>query len=104
MSVVHRLRPAGWRLAGLCAGPASARFGWPGFGYIELSLEPLTRAKGLKRSHRAAVLTLDASAGLRAGDALHLASALYAKATTMATLDDVLARNAKRMKINPLEF
>ncbi|MGT2494339.1 hypothetical protein ACU4GD_37410 [Cupriavidus basilensis] len=33
-----------------------------------------------------------------------LASALYAKATTMATLDDVLARNAKRMKINPLEF
>ena len=98
MSVVHRLRPAGWRLAGLCAGPASARFGWPGFGYIELSLEPLTRAKGPKRSHRAAVLTLDASAGLRAGDAL------YAKATTMATLDDVLARNAKRMKINPLEF
>ncbi|MGE8364711.1 hypothetical protein ACU4GI_35910 [Cupriavidus basilensis] len=50
------------------------------------------------------MLTLDASAGLRAGDALHLASALYAKATTMATLDDVLARNAKRMKINPLEF
>ncbi|MDW3682311.1 type II toxin-antitoxin system VapC family toxin [Cupriavidus sp. CV2] len=54
--------------------------------------------------HRAAVLTLDASTGLRAGDALHLASALDAKAKTMATLDDVLARNAKRMKMNPLEF
>ncbi|WP_080410943.1 type II toxin-antitoxin system VapC family toxin [Burkholderia ubonensis] len=42
--------------------------------------------------HRAAVLTLDASTGLCAGDALHLAAALDAKAKTMATLDDVLAR------------
>ncbi len=54
--------------------------------------------------HRAAVLTLDASTGLRAGDALHLAAALDAKAKTMATLDDVLARNAKRMKIKPFAF
>lgn len=49
--------------------------------------------------HRAAVLTLDASSGLRAGDALHLATALDAKAKGMATLDDVLARNAKQMKL-----
>lgn len=49
--------------------------------------------------HRAAVLTLDPSTGLRAGDALHLAAALEAKAKSMATLDDVLARNAKRLKI-----
>lgn len=49
--------------------------------------------------HRAAVLTLDASMGLRAGDALHLAAALDAKAKTMATLDGVLARNAERMKM-----
>jgi uncharacterized protein len=49
--------------------------------------------------HRAAVLTLDAATGLRAGDALHLASALDAKAKSMATLDDVLAKNAKRMKL-----
>lgn len=54
--------------------------------------------------HRAAVLTLDATTGLRAGDALHLAAALDAKARTMATLDDVLARNAKRMKIKSLAF
>ncbi len=54
--------------------------------------------------HRAALLTLDATSGLRAGDALHLAAALEIKAKNMATLDDVLARNAKRMKIKPLTF
>jgi len=47
---------------------------------------------------------LDAVSGLRAGDALHLAVALAAKTKSMATLDDVLARNAKRMKIKPLAF
>ncbi|SAL23173.1 type II toxin-antitoxin system VapC family toxin [Caballeronia humi] len=54
--------------------------------------------------HRAAVLTLDATTGLRAGDALHLACALEARAKSMATLDDVLARNAKRLRIKPLAF
>lgn len=54
--------------------------------------------------HRAAVLTLDATTGLRAGDALHLAAALEAKAKSMATLDVVLARNAKKLKIKPLTF
>jgi len=54
--------------------------------------------------HRAAVLTLDATTGLRAGDALHLATALEAKVKSMTTLDDVLARNAKRMKIKALAF
>lgn len=49
--------------------------------------------------HRAAVLTLDAATSLRAGDSLHLAAALEAKAKSMATLDEVLARNAKRMKL-----
>lgn len=49
--------------------------------------------------HRAAVLTLDAATGLRAGDALHLASALDIRAKSIATLDDVLAKNAKHMKI-----
>ena len=59
---------------------------------ILLPLEPRT-------IHRAAVLTLDASSGLRAGDALHLAAALDTKAKSMATLDDVLARNCRRMKL-----
>jgi predicted nucleic acid-binding protein len=49
--------------------------------------------------HKAAVLTLDASAGLRAGDALHLACAMQAKAQGMVTLDAVLAKNAKRFKV-----
>lgn len=49
--------------------------------------------------HDAALLTLDAEAGLRAGDALHLASAMQVNATRLATLDAVFARNAKRLKI-----
>ncbi len=49
--------------------------------------------------HRAAVITLDATTSLRAGDSLHLATALEAKAKSLATLDDVLTKNAKRMKL-----
>jgi predicted nucleic acid-binding protein len=62
-----------------------------------LSVDPST-------FHRAAKLTLDPVTGLRAGDALHLAAALEAGARSMATLDEVLARNATRMKIKPLIF
>lgn len=57
-----------------------------------LPVEPVT-------FHRAAVLMLDATTGLRAGDSLHLAVAFEAKARSMATLDAVLANNAKRMKL-----
>ena len=49
--------------------------------------------------HKAAVLTMKAATGLRAGDALHLACALEAKATGMVTLDVVLAKNAKSHKM-----
>jgi predicted nucleic acid-binding protein len=52
--------------------------------------------------HKAAVLTLEASAGLRAGDALHLACAMQAKAQGMVTFDSVLAKNAKRLKVKPV--
>jgi len=52
--------------------------------------------------HKAAVLTLEVSAGLRAGDALHLACAMQAKAQGMVTLDAVLAKNAKRFKVRPV--
>jgi predicted nucleic acid-binding protein len=54
--------------------------------------------------HKAAFLTLDAATGLRAGDALHLTSALQANVKRMATLDDVFARNAKQMKIAVVAF
>jgi predicted nucleic acid-binding protein len=52
--------------------------------------------------HKAAMLTMDAAAGLRAGDALHLACAIANKAQGMVTLDVVLARNAKRLKVKPV--
>lgn len=52
--------------------------------------------------HKAAMLTMDATAGLRAGDALHLACAMEAKAKGMVTLDVVLSKNAKRVKVKPV--
>jgi len=52
--------------------------------------------------HRAAVLTLDAASGIRAGDALHLACAERAGAKSIATLDAVMARNARQLKIKPI--
>ena len=62
-----------------------------------LSIETMT-------FHRAAVLTMDAAAGLRAGDALHLACALDAKAQGLVTLDVVMAKNAKRLKLMPVSI
>jgi predicted nucleic acid-binding protein len=49
--------------------------------------------------HKAAVLTMKSATGLRAGDALHLACAMEARAKGMVTLDVVLAKNAKSHKI-----
>ena len=49
--------------------------------------------------HKAAMMTMDAASGLRAGDALHLACAVEANAHGMVTLDAVLAKNAKRFKV-----
>ena len=83
---MHRIRCAWQAFERLCASDLQLR-----------PVEPSTFP-------RAAVLTLDAATGLPAGDALHLAAAMDAKVKTMATLDDVLARNAKRMKIKPLDF
>jgi predicted nucleic acid-binding protein len=52
--------------------------------------------------HRAAELVRDAASALRAGDALHLACAEATGAKRIATLDDVLSRNAQRLKIKPV--
>lgn len=54
--------------------------------------------------HRAAELVLDAASALRVGDALHLACAEAAGATHLATLDEVLGRNATRLKIELVEL
>jgi predicted nucleic acid-binding protein len=42
--------------------------------------------------------------GLRSGDALHLAVAREIGAKTIATLDDTMAKNAKRLKMGPVKF
>ena len=52
--------------------------------------------------HRAAMLTMDAAAGLRAGDALHLACAIANKAQGMVILDALLVKSAKRFKVKPV--
>lgn len=54
--------------------------------------------------HRAAMLTLDAPSGVRAGDALHLACAERAGAKAVATLDKTMADHAARMKIKPVSL
>ncbi len=77
---------------------ASAQKAWQQFERLcanDLQLLPIDPPT----FHRAAILALDMASSLRSGDALHLAAALDAKAKSIATLDDVLARNAKRLKL-----
>jgi predicted nucleic acid-binding protein len=78
-----------------------ARSAWIQFERIcanDLQLLPVQT----KHFHKAAMMTIDAASGLRAGDALHLACAMEAKAQAMVTLDSVLAKNAKRFRIKPV--
>ena len=75
-----------------------AQSAWAAFGRMvaaDLRLLPVAPA----HFTRAAELVLDAARALRAGDALHLACAEAAGAKYVATLDDVLGRYAKRLKI-----
>jgi predicted nucleic acid-binding protein len=77
---------------------AQARAAWKGLERLvasDLRLLPVEPAD----FHRAAALMLEAATALRAGDALHLACAEAAGARRMATLDEALGRNAKRMKM-----
>ncbi len=62
-----------------------------------LTIEPATY-------HNAAILALDASSNLRAGDALHLAAAHDSKAVSMATLDTTLAKSARRNGMEVIKF
>ena len=78
-------------------------FAWQTFKRLcasDLQLLPVEPAT----VHRAAELTLQATTGLRAGDALHLAAAPDSNASGLATLDIGLARNARPMKIKPWVF
>lgn len=53
---------------------------------------------------RAVALVMDPASGLRAGDALHLACAVDARAHAPATLDTVQTQAARRLRIEPMEF
>ncbi|SPB18080.1 hypothetical protein NOV72_05278 [Caballeronia novacaledonica] len=82
---------------------AQSDFAWRSFERMcgnDLQLAPIEPPV----FHQAAMLTLDASTGLRAGDALHLATALDRKARTIATLDVVLAANSRKRKIRLVDF
>jgi hypothetical protein len=48
------------------------------------------------------MLTLDASSGIRAADALHLACAERVGARSLVTLDTVTEKNARRLKLKPV--
>jgi hypothetical protein len=61
-----------------------------GMRIIPVSRAAFREAAQLSKQHRH---------GLRAADALHLATALEAGAASIATLDTVLAVNAKRLKL-----
>lgn len=82
---------------------AKAQAGWQNFQRLCANDLTLLSAD-TDMFHKAAFLTLDAATGLRAGDALHLTSALQANVNRMATLDDVFARNAKQRKIAMVMF
>jgi uncharacterized protein len=78
-----------------------ARTAWAQFERVcanDIQLLPIEPAT----FHKAALLTMDSASGLRAGDALHLACALEAKAKGMATLDVLLAKNAQLFKLKPV--
>jgi uncharacterized protein len=77
---------------------AEANFAWMQFERIcanDLQLLPVSATT----FHKAAIMTMNASSSLRAGDALHLACAIEAKVKSMVTFDVVLAKNAKFHKI-----
>lgn len=82
---------------------AQASAAWERFERLTASdLELLPVSAGAFR--RAAELVMDPDNALRAGDALHLACAEDAGARAMATLDAAQARNARRLKIKPVDF
>jgi predicted nucleic acid-binding protein len=81
--------------------PPQAESAWEHFSRLaanDVRLLPLEAT----HFHLAATMTLNAAPPLRAGDALHLACAEHAGATSIVTLDEVMARNALRLKIKPV--
>jgi predicted nucleic acid-binding protein len=65
-----------------------------------LRLAPVSR----RAFEEAAKLVRDPAHGLRSSDALHLAVALEIGVKTLATLDTMMASNAKRLKMKTVDF
>ena len=83
--------------------PAQAQTAWLRFERIcanDLELLPVLAVT----FHRAALLTMDGATALRAGDALHLACALAAKARGLVTVEGVMAKYAKRLKLKSVSI
>ena len=80
-----------------------ARAAWRSFeAFCESGLRLLTVSRQAFRE--GARLARQPGHGLRAGDALHLAVVLEAGAGTIATLDTMLAANARRLKLRTVKF
>ena len=80
---------------------AQARVAWRQFERLcanDLQLLPVEAGT----FHLAAELSMNFETGLRAGDALHLACAMQAKAQGIATLDVVMTKNARLLKLKPV--
>ena len=80
-----------------------ARVAWMQFERIcanDLQLLPVETVTFQK----AAMLTMKSQSGLRAGDALHLASAIESKTKGMVTLDKVLANSAEHNRIRTVSL
>jgi predicted nucleic acid-binding protein len=76
---------------------------WQDFGEfctVGLRLLPVSRLA----FDNAAQMARDASSGLRAGDSLHMATAIAAGIKEMVTADEVLARNAKAKGLSVTRF
>lgn len=81
----------------------AARAVWAEFEVFRgsgLRLVPVSREAYLEAAQKAR----DARSRLRAGDSLHLAVALEAGATSMASLDDVLGANARKHGLATINF
>lgn len=77
---------------------AQAAKSWEQFQQLcsgDINLLPLEPAE----YYAAATMILNAKDGLRAGDALHLACAKTYGSQTIATLDKVMAKSAKKLKM-----
>jgi predicted nucleic acid-binding protein len=76
---------------------SQAKEAWESFEKLcsnDLNLVPVEP----KHFFKAAELTLQYESALRAGDSLHLACAMATQAKKIATLDEVMAKNAKALK------